>query len=687
MIENYGSREANVKKIDLHIHTKQTLSDQPFEFDLEVLNTYIEERKLDAIAITNHNVFDISQYQVITSAISIPVYPGIEIDIERSHLLLIADLSDVADFSTRCEQISTRIKTKDDFITFEEFKRFFPDIDKYLLIPHYDKKPAMSRETLSKFGGKISAGEVGSTKKFIYCYRDPKEPVPVYFSDLRIRKGLVKFPLRQIYLNIGEITLAAIKSALTDKEKVRLSELDRGDRFDSLDSTIKLSTGLNVILGERSSGKSYTLNRIADEFGEGAKYIKQFELLERDDEADGKKFSAFLSLNNSLAIQKYLQEFKNCVDEMASVDLEKTDRKLTDYLDCLLHRARETEREDTFSKITIFNEILFQIIGLDNLRDLISSVILLISNTEYRSLIDKYLPIESLRLLAHNLIQRYKAEYTNNQIRNIANELMGTIKSALSLKTSATQIPEIDLYAIAMERIKVEKFAAIAVLAKKERIISSIKLQSFQVLEEARPFRSVQELKSMSGTRPGSFVDAFETYADPYRFLLALRNIGIVPAADYYKYFVIVSYRVINKYGFEVSGGERSEFRLLQEISDAQQSDILLIDEPESSFDNLFLKNEVNALIKDLSSKLPVVIVTHNNTVGASIKPDFIIYTKRNLETVPISYEIYSGYTTDKTLTAIDGKQIKNFDIMMNCLEAGPSTYEDRRRGYEMLKN
>ncbi len=53
-----------------------------------------------------------------------------------------------------------------------------------------------------------------------------------------------------------------------------------------------------------------------------------------------------------------------------------------------------------------------------------------------------------------------------------------------------------------------------------------------------------------------------------------------------------------NKYGFNVSGGERAEFNLLTEIQDALKYDLLLIDEPESSFDNLFLKHDVNQLIK-----------------------------------------------------------------------------------------
>ncbi len=90
-------------------------------------------------------------------------------------------------------------------------------------------------------------------------------------------------------------------------------------------------------------------------------------------------------------------------------------------------------------------------------------------------------------------------------------------------------------------------------------------------------------------------------------------NMEEIPETDYYKYFVYVDYQILNEYGFEVSGGERAEFKLLQEIDDAYRYDMLLIDEPESSFDNLFLRDRVNKIIRELSDNMPVILVTHNN--------------------------------------------------------------------------
>lgn len=46
-----------MKKVDLHIHTVATVSDHYFEFSMDTLQSYVECKELDAIAVTNHNLF------------------------------------------------------------------------------------------------------------------------------------------------------------------------------------------------------------------------------------------------------------------------------------------------------------------------------------------------------------------------------------------------------------------------------------------------------------------------------------------------------------------------------------------------------------------------------------------------------------------------------------------------------
>ena len=79
-----------MKKMDLHIHTVSTKRDKPFAFSIEKLKGYVIQEKVDLIAITNHNLFDAQQFSDITNALPIKVFPGIEVDIEGGHLIVIS---------------------------------------------------------------------------------------------------------------------------------------------------------------------------------------------------------------------------------------------------------------------------------------------------------------------------------------------------------------------------------------------------------------------------------------------------------------------------------------------------------------------------------------------------------------------------------------------------------------------
>lgn len=126
---------------------------------------------------------------------------------------------------------------------------------------------------------------------------------------------------------------------------------------------------------------------------------------------------------------------------------------------------------------------------------------------------------------------------------------------------------------------------------------------------------------------------------------------------------------------------------MLDKIEGASSADVLLIDEPESSFDNHFLKAEVNEIIKEMSRKMPVVVVTHNNTVGVSIRPDYILYTQKEVAGTEIKWRIFSGLPTSKRLVSADGLELPTRDILLGNLEAGVKTYEERSGTYEDLKD
>lgn len=672
-----------MKKIDLHIHTEPSpFSDRQFVFSIDALHSYIGNAKLDCIAITNHNLFNLNQFSEIQKAVSIPVFPGIEIDLEGGHLLLIGDNVELVDFDARCKQVTKLITAKGDAISVEQLTELFPDLGKYILIPHYEKGPNISEETQRKLEPHITAGEVSSARKFKYCYKDSTKLTPVIFSDARITSELKDhFPTRQTFIDLGEITLKGIKSCLTDKAKVSLTENDGNNFFQVTDDGLHISTGLNVILGERSTGKTFTLERITNSV-ENVKYIRQFSLLKNDEE----KFKQLLATRHSTVSEDFFREFKEVVEDVAKVDTKRSRIEVEKYLSTLLKFAADSDSKDAFAKAKLFSESLFIEANLIPLTKLIEATQLLIENSEYSDIIQRNIGLDQLKKLVVEFMQRYQQSSETNMKRRWINDLVKRITEELRQKTAISPPAEVNFYELVLENEKIKKFIKVVDFLKKEKEIDRKEVRGFKVTAKTKRFAGAQHLKSKSGKNI-AFTNAFNSYGNPLTFLNQLKDIDI-PATDYHKYFVDIEYKTLNKHNFEVSGGERAEFNLLHEIRDALHYDLLLIDEPESSFDNIFLKNDVNELLKDLSRDIPIVVVTLNNTVGASIKPDFIIYTQRIITGSGVKYKIYKGYPSDKVLTCSDNTTIDNYEVLLSCLEAGQVAYTERRTNtYEILKD
>lgn len=667
------------------MHTVPTISDAHFDFSLEKLEEYVKSAELDAIAITNHDVFDLAQFRQIDKALDCVVFPGIEINLAKGHILLISENENLDEFQIKTQAVTEKIKVIGDFISVDELFHIFGDLNTYMLIPHYEKKPPISRQTIDQMGEFISAGEVDSPKKFIRLAKDDTELTPVIFSDVRIREGMSKFPSRQTYIDCGDLSLNSLKHSLRDRHKVALSKSEGNSLFQVFDDGQKLSTGLNIVLGARSSGKTETLTQISKDC-ENVKYIPQFSLVQRDDANYEKEFNEDVARKKSTFADKHLTPFKTVLDDVLNIDIRVNQRKVEDYLATLLKSAEEAEKFDAFSKVALFNETQFEVAEDKGIGDLIGSVRQLIENIEYREVIDKHVDINNLKALAIELIELLWEKAYERKKRGLVNDVVRDVKGKLQLRTSATQVKDVDLYSVMIEHKKVSKFNQVAKLLQTEKVIFQENIQGFKVVCKQRAFNGAGEILRVSGQRVG-FSDAFREYLSPYKYLIALKEKGAWTQSEFYKYFACIEYEILNKDGFKVSGGERSEFRLLQEIKDAQNFDYLLIDEPESSFDNLFLKGEANQMLKEISKTMPVVVVTHNSTVGASINADYIVYTSKEIEGDDIVYRRYSGHPSDKELCSIEGKKINNFQVTMNTLEAGEDAYIDRRGGYESIKN
>lgn len=679
-----------MKRCDFHIHTIPSISDRSFTYDKDVLISYVEKTGLDVIAITNHNLFDYAQFSDIKNSLtSIVVLPGIEVDLEKGHILVIAnnDEGTLFDFNAKCEEVTDLIKTQEDDISYDTFLRIFGDLNKYLLIPHYEKEPKIHKNIIQKLGRNIIAGEVSSVKKFICLGKEDSGPTPVLFSDFRVEKGTSAnvFPVNHTFLDVDQINVNTLKLCLMDKTKVSLTAEKGIKLFQIFPNGQMLSTGLNIMFGKRSTGKTHTLNAIASLFGDRAKYIRQFELLNTG-KNDSDQFENDLKVRQENTAEEYLHEFSIVVaDMLKTCSQDEDDVKLQMYIKEVLSSAQQSDINDVFSKSKLFNESYFKEQSLDEIKKLIQAITVLLGTQLYKSLINKYIPDDSLKPLLKELIEQYRIINIENKYYKEVNNIIRMVKESLQLKSAAPRIPDIDLYQYFINKRKREIFAKVAIAIKNDKVISTERAGKFTIKVSARPFSNASNLKTV-GLKQVSLASAFEKYGDPLSYIEKLKEAG-VESDRIYKLFAAIDYKILNPSGLPVSGGERSEFNFIQKIKDSILCDILIIDEPESSFDNIFLKNEVNKFIKEMAENMPVIISTHNNTIGGSIKPDYILYTEKTFEEDGPHFNIYSGYPTAKTLIDVNGKSIENYEITLNSLEAGEQAYSERKEIYETLKN
>ena len=407
-IGNSDERSEIMKKVDLHVHTIATKKDADFVFDIDKMLLYVQTLKLDAIAITNHNMFDKEQYNSIKQKLNISVFPGVEVDVENAHMILITDENDLDNFCEQCNQLKEKMEDGRRFISYDEFVAIFSNYEQYLLIPHYKKKPAMQQQIIKKFGKNITCGEVDSIKKFCTLKKQEDDLVPILSSDVRIKKDLDIFFFFHTFLDIDDTTLKSIKYGLMDKTRVYITESKNENEFIFTQDGLVASTKLNVIIGKRSSGKTHTLDDIKKTFDNSdIKYIKQFEITEK---SGSEKFEEITKKGYEKITNEYINPISDIIPIILEIDLNADNSELEIYHSALINRAISCERNDIFSKTSLFNEITFDVKTNKELEGLINAIKIILDNEIYREIIEANIKKKALQRLLAKLIIIYSSD-------------------------------------------------------------------------------------------------------------------------------------------------------------------------------------------------------------------------------------------------------------------------------------
>ncbi len=675
-----------LQKIDLHIHTISSVSDRDFEFDMSTLKKYLEEASLSGIAITNHNLFDRDQFDTICKEVDIPVFAGIEVDVENCHVLVIAPNEKINKFVSQCIKIDNKINTKTDFIKYEEFINIFDNLKEYIVIPHYEnKKPKISQDLLKKFGDIITTGEVSNPKRWYICKNDEDKMAPVIFSDIRIERNLKAFPNILTYIDCDEVNFSNLKLKLSNKGMLHLNTNNQENEF-VIHGEVNASDKLNLILGKRSTGKTHLLSSVANSYPQDrVKYIEQFQIVKK---AEEDSFKEYINVENVAYSQNYLKKLDEYVENIANIDYLEELKNLDAFVTTLNDYAEEEQLDNVYSKCALFLEEEFRKPINNEYNILIDSIKNLLDSNIYKDIIDKFIDRENIKKLLGELLTIKKDKDLRNMLKEKTNNIISETKAVLARKSSRTQIHDINFIDLAREMDRISTFNYVIDKLLEETTINELSEETgrFKRIVTRRKYINSRDIKKYNSVGQLSLVDIMDNFYNKRKYYTYIKELqkktsSLVKGS----LLVCLEYDIHNEKNKAISGGERAEFLLIKEIQQANKYDLLLIDEPEASFDNSFLHDSIKNYIYEVSRNTTTFITTHNSSLGADIFPEKLIYTTYNED--KDEFEIYSGKFGAEDLTNKNGDKIPCSEIVYTTLESGEKNYEDRRDIYENLKN
>lgn len=272
-------------KIDLHCHTKRCKSgDSPKRnVDSALFIKTLEDNDVKIVAITNHNCFDLEQYNLFyENALKkeIQVWPGIEFDVsfegENGHILFISNPKYASKFSTLINELIGDKSPDDVLLEFKQVISKFINID-IITIAHFAlQKSHGFSENACKEMAKIVPDNI-----FLVEPSNIRSVGIMYADDIDSFIGSdvtdwshypfknvpeLKMPINsyESFLLLLKKDSKVIKTFLNQKEEISYSIqpfLDE-NKPDDTEITLPLRHDVNVIFGGKGTGKTKILKAL-----------------------------------------------------------------------------------------------------------------------------------------------------------------------------------------------------------------------------------------------------------------------------------------------------------------------------------------------------------------------------------------------------------------------------------------
>jgi predicted ATPase len=710
-------------KIDIHVHTKRVKSGDAETRDIEpnAFCDVLSKTEVKICAITNHNHFDKSQYDLIIeqSQSSFQTWPGVELDViesnKRGHLIVIVNPKHVQKFADLIDDLTKNSSSDDFLLNLNEVADIFDPLDP-IYIPHYlSKKPSISddeiqilidasankKRILKEATNSISAGIfVSHGQKSIYG-----SDVQDWSDYLNISQNLpdLRLPVESyeqfcLLLDRDDSTIETI----LDKKNHETITL-RPFKEDTDPITIEIYDDINVLFGSKGTGKTEILKALSEYYNNNGYRTSVYESnevsLDTKYDINGKNFRINLEE----------LEIEPCDDEISLVRnaTEESVTSLKKYYEYFSKaqtnkiskriKIKEYTPEDSQSYLNRFDEIHKLKKKLNDFDSFINSDAL------YRKIIGDDLfdsLIEILKKVKERTQKSFEQEFVESNTIRLFNNLIETFVTEISRKTGQPEKPiKTGFLDYARNRIKIEvalikivsslnhEFKPTAKyvgdLGEKGKLFfkTVLIIQNGNITDgELKTVNSVAKTpqKAVSKKIKAILKEVYtEELFKQISELNGIENGSTIKSLE--DLLLFKRFFEVNYLPYKPSNGESAMILLHQELS--ENKDIFLIDEPEKSLGNDYINDFIVPLLKKHAySGKRVIIATHDANIAVRTLPYNSIYRSHAID----CYYTFMGNPFSNSLVCRT-HSIEDLDwkeTSMRTLEGGREAFGERGKIY-----
>lgn len=711
-------------KIDFHCHTKKTKLDESESRNVstELFKEKILLSEVKIVAITNHNLFDIEQYNELKESVKTDcqVWPGIELDVigkssTIGHLILIANPNEADIFSNKMKEILEGF-TPDNFsIKIDELYEKVKTLNLVYVI-HCFKKKELPLSDIEEFEKNMDNPKrlfkEPSSLTSITVLQSNKHRVIVGTDVINWNEyekynfGEFKFELKDFssFIKIIEKDKTFLKD-LVDEELSENVTVYGKSKTKEFPFVIPIYNDVNIIFGDKGSGKSEILTSL-NEYYKIEKNEEVVYYTGGDKEAWYENLIKTKDEDYNVDNFEYLEERKDELKSIANF-VDTTPTKLKKYFEYFKNTTKKASKS-RMKCLSILKQHLYNPQKYEDKYKEYKKIVNFYK--EYKNLnAKKILSLEEQEQLSRLLLKLTKNSYEESinewfkqQAEYLFDDFAENIPIYVSENIGEPSPPTETGFALfAKNRLKIRKDSS-NILDELKNNTNSKEIYIGDLGSKGKVFLSTnysfinsinkEKIDAKILNKNKTDLKAFISYLEKINSLCILGEIsetvtslkqiydkGINSMTDFIS--VKKEFQIDNK-SYRPSKGENSILALQHELISQKDKNIFLIDEPDLSLGSTYINDVIVPLFKDLSkSQKLLVIATHDANIAVRTRPlNSILKTTDNN-----CYKTYVGNMFIDSLHNIEDEdeELTWKEQSIKYLEGGQAAFSERGDLYE----